>query len=387
MVLHYAIFFVSGFCILFTMIGYPMLIRILGKLIRKKQIWEEAEPQFPSVTVLVAAHNEEKVIGRKIGNLLELDYPKEQLEIMVTSDYSTDRTNSIVEDYIAQDQKYRIRLHVTKEHKGKINAQNEAQKTIDTEILVMTDANTMFSRDAVKELVRPFSDPKVMYVCGASLYTNTDNDTADSENTYWNMELKTREAESGIQTITSGDGAIYAVRNQHYLHIPLIESHDSSFPVQYALQNYRAVFNPKAIAYEKAGENIHDEYKRKVRMNRTIFKNILPSVKIFNVFRYRWFSFFYIGHRSLRYLLWINHLLVLISSIVLAKTNFMWSIIAGSQILFFGLGAYGLVFRPHQKAIRMVTYYSMTIFAQWKGAYDIVAGKAKPTWEKAESTR
>ena len=127
-----------------------------------------------------------------------------------------------------------------------------------------------------------------------------------------------RNIESKIQTITAGNGAIYAVRNKDYQRIPPIECHDSSFPIVYALEKKRAIYNPDAVAYEKAGEDDEDEFKRKVRMNRIIFRGIMPDLRVFNVFSYHWFSYFYFGHRTCRYLLWMMHLLVLLLNIPLA---------------------------------------------------------------------
>lgn len=378
---------ISAFIVIWAMVGYPMFLVIIQKMFKKQPLKCDSTYQ-PSVTVMVVAHNEEKVIQEKLSNLISLDYPSDKLEIMVTSDFSTDNTNSIVEKFIKDHPEKIIRLHKTINHGGKTNAQNEAQKLINSEILVMTDANCFFKENAVKELVSVFVDSSVAYVCGSTVFTNSlSNVTASSESTYWDLDSKCRDIESRFQTITAGDGNIYACRNEVYEDIPLIECHDSSFPVRFALKGYRAVYQPSAIAYEKSGENDADEYKRKVRMNRNIFHNILPSFKILNIFKYKWFTVFWLGHRTCRYLLWIAHLLLFIISGVLCTKNWFWAITMIGQIIFYCVAIFGILSKSNNRLVKLVAYYTMTVLSQWHGVFNIVTGKAKPTWAKAESTR
>lgn len=378
------IFWIFAFIIVWAMVGYEISLKLFYK-------WKKIKPakkteKRPTVTVMIVAHNEEKIIQEKLENIIKNDYPIDKIKYLVASDNSTDRTNEIVEQFIREHPEYPMTLYVSREHKGKTNAQNEAQELVDTELLVMTDANSMFEKSAISELVSSFSEEDISYVCGALVYTNTENATADSEASYWNKELRTRMIESSIRTITAGNGAIYACRNKDYVRIPPIECHDSSFPYYYGMHGKRAIFNEKAIAYEKAGETTEDEYKRKVRMNRTILMNIKNGIKAFNIFQYGWFSYFYFGHRTARYLLWISHLIVFISNAVLAAIGgAFWKGLLILQCLFYILGFIGKY--VNNRMIHMVYYYCMTVLAQWNGVFNIITGKAKPTWESAESTR
>lgn len=381
------IWVVCAFIIVWAMIGYPLFLKIIDKLIKAPSIKKDYA-YMPTVTILVVAHNEEKVIKEKLENLININYPSELFSIIVTSDFSTDKTNEIVEDFISEHKNLDIKLHKTIKHGGKTNAQNEALKLIDSELVIMTDANCFFDTNAVKEIVACFHDKNIKYVCGATVYVNSnENRTADSETTYWDMDSKCRDIEGRIQTITAGDGNLYACRTKEYKEIPLIECHDSSFPALFSLDKGRAVFDPKSIAYEKAGENDNDEYKRKVRMNRNLFHNILPSIRILNIFKYKWFTVFWLGHRTFRYLLWIAHLLLLISSMYLSSKNIFWFIIFIGQVLFYFLAIIGIFTKSSNKLIKLIAYYTMTVIAQWHGVYNIVTSKAKPTWAKAESTR
>lgn len=380
-------FYLSTFIIFWAMIGYPLSLKILRIIYRNRHLIKDYSYQ-PTVTVMVAAHNEEKVIRKKLENLIGLDYPKDKIEFLVSSDNSTDQTNEIVRKFIEENPDYNIRLYEVKERKGKTNAQNEAQKTVKSEILVMTDANSILEKNAIKELVAAFVSDDVSYVCGRLVIINKDiNEIAGLENTYWDNELKLRKIESDIQTITAGNGALYACRNKEYYDFEPIRCHDANMPRYYALKNKRALYNPDAIAYEKAGEVIEDEFKRKVRMNRGVLRGILPDIRILNFFKYRWFSYFYCGHRTCRNLLWISHFIVLLSNALLLKEGYFYLLTFVGQLTFYLLALIRAKTKINNRMLKLIYYYTITVIAEWVGVYNMLTGRAKPFWEKAESTR
>jgi len=385
----YVIFFISLFVIFWAMVGYSFSIKIINKLFKGKKIKKDYN-HLPTVTVMVVAHNEEKVILDKLLNVIKLDYPNENIEILIASDNSTDKTNDIVRDFIRlnSNQAVKIRLYEAKDRKGKTNAQNEAFRTITTEFIVMTDANSMLAKDSVRELMATFTSDDISYVTGKLSIINQDtSDVSKSEVSYWDSDLSIRDIEARIQTITAGNGALYACRTKEYYEFDPIESHDSAMPLYYALQGKRAICNHDAVAYEKAGEVIQDEFKRKVRMNRKILQRIIPDVRLLNVFKYKWFSYFYFGHRTCRYLLWISHFLLLISSILLILNSWFFVVVSIGQFIFYLLAILKVTLNLNNKYINMIYYYCVTIIAQWMGVVNILTGKAKPFWEKAESTR
>ena len=381
------VFYLSGFVIIWAMFGYPKSLKLIGRLYKSRQLVKDYG-LVPSVTVMVVAHNEEKVILEKLNNILELDYPKDRIEFLIASDNSTDRTNEIVKDFIAGHPGVSMRLYEVLERKGKTNAQNEAHKTVVTEFLVMTDANSIMEKASVRELMAAFTSSDIAYVTGRLLYVNqAASDVSSAEITYWYGDLATREIEGRIQTITSGNGSLYACRTIDYVDFKPIECHDIAMPTYYALAGRRAIANHDAIVYEKAGEVIGDEFGRKVRMNRKILQNIMPDFRILNFFKYRWFTYFYLGHRTCRYSLWISHLLVLVSNVLLVGVSWFYVAVLVVQLLFYLMALLKVVTRTDNKVLTMVYYYLITVVAQWVGVYRIVTGKAKPTWEKAESTR
>ncbi|WP_318245348.1 glycosyltransferase family 2 protein [Paenibacillus gallinarum] len=377
----------SGFIIFWAMIGYPISLKMIGKKYKDRRLKKDYSHQ-PTVTIMVVAHNEEKVILEKLNNIVSLNYPQEKIEFLIASDNSTDKTNEIVKSFINDHRDLKIRLYEVKARKGKTNAQNEAHKTVTTDYLIMTDANSIMSKDSVIELMAAFTSDDIAYVSGKlSIINQQSSDTSKAEASYWDSDLASRETEGRIQTITAGNGALYAIRTADYYDFDPIQCHDSAMPPLYALQGKRAIANHDAVAYEKAGENIEDEFGRKVRMNRIILKHILPDIRILNLFKYKWFSYFYFGHRTCRYLLWIAHLLVFITNLLLIPESPLYTLVFVFQVLFYLIALLVLFSKTNNKYLNLVYYYCVTILAQWCGVFNILTGKAKPFWEKAESTR
>ena len=388
MYLYYEIlFFMCILVIFWAMIGYPISLKVLDRILKKENLIKDYN-YLPTVTLMVVAHNEEKVIKEKLLNVMLLNYPNAKLEILVSSDNSTDNTNIIVNDFINDNKDRNIRLYEVKQRKGKTNAQNEAAKTVTSEILVMTDANAMLDKNAVREIVASFYQDDIAYVSGRLCYINANEEwTSGSETSYWDIDLTMRNIEAKIQTITAGNGALYACRTRDYYNFNPINCHDSSMPLYYALQGKRAICNHDAIAYEKAGENISDEFGRKVRMSRIVLSFIMPDIRILNVFKYKWFTYFYLGHRTCRYILWFMHIMVLILNTILLSQNLFFVITFVGQILFYVFAVIRAVFKVDNKLLNMIYYYCITVIAQIVGVWRIITGKAKPFWEKAESTR
>ncbi len=212
---------------------------------------------LPSVSVIVAAHDEEDVIERRLENLLELDYPDDKLELAVASDASTDATDELVE------REPRVRL-IRCPRGGKVAAQNQAVRETSGEIVAFSDANATWAPSALRELVRNFADPDVAYVCGQLRLDDADG--TNREGAYWRYELGVRAAESQLHSVTGGNGSIYAVRRSDYVDVDPRFGHDLSFPYLMVQRGRRAVYEPEAVAFEKPTPNIGDEYRRKVRM-------------------------------------------------------------------------------------------------------------------------
>lgn len=378
------IFFIAGFAIFYAMIGYPLTLLILEKILKRKNTKDLSYKPF--VSVIISAYNEEKVIEKKLENIIATSYPS--YEVIVANDASSDRTVEIVNDFIIRHPDKNIRLNTVKNHLGKTNAQDEAVEVANGQIIVFSDANSMFKADAIDELVSFFTDENIEYVCGSLIYSK-DDDIASvvAENSYWDVELLMRKIESEISTIAAGNGAIYAVRKKDYRHYNLVSSHDYEMPLAAGLNNKRALYNPQAIAVEKAGATTKDEFKRKVRMQRRILSNIFTNLRRLNIFKYGWFSFFHFNHKTLRFLQAFNHIVLFIANLALLNQGIFYRLFFLGQVAFFTLAAIGKLTESKTKIFYFPRYYTMMMLAQIKGAINEATGKSKPTWEKAETTR
>ena len=378
------LFYIALFAIFYAMIGFPLTLLILDKIMKRKN--DQDYSYKPFVSVIISAYNEEKVIEKKLENIIQTTYPS--YEVIVANDASNDRTVELVNKFIVAHPGENIRLNTVKNHLGKTNAQDEAVEVANGEIIVFSDANSMFKADAIDQLVSFFTDDNIEYVCGSLIYSK-DDDIASvvAENSYWDVELLMRKIESEISTIAAGNGAIYAVRKKDYKNYDLVSSHDYEMPLAAGLNHKRALYNPAAIAVEKAGATTKDEFKRKVRMQRRILTNLFTNLRRLNIFNYGWFSFFHFNHKTLRFLQAFNHIVLFITNLALLNHGLFYRLFFLGQVVFFTLAAIGKLTESKAKIFYFPRYYTMMMLAQIKGAINEATGKSKPTWEKAETTR
>jgi cellulose synthase/poly-beta-1,6-N-acetylglucosamine synthase-like glycosyltransferase len=251
------VFWASLGALAWTHIGYPAAIAALARLRPRPP---RRAPILPVVTLIVPAHNEEDVIERKLENVLQLDYPSDQLDVVVASDDSVDATHDIVAGFEPRG----VRL-IRCERGGKVAAQDRAVRESAGEIVAFGDANVEWDTDALRELVAPFADPAVGMACGQVRLVNPSGGT-NQEGVYWRYEMWLRARESLVHSMTGSNGAIYAVRREAYREVDPRFGHDLSFPYLMVQNGYRAVYEPRARATENMTTDIEDEFRRKVRM-------------------------------------------------------------------------------------------------------------------------
>ena len=381
------LFYLTGFLLIYPLILYPLSLILLDKVYGNIEVQKDLDFK-PEIDFVITAYNEEKVIVDKLFNVINQDYPKKKMNIIVASDGSSDDTNQLVIDFSKNHPDYKIKLLCVDGRRGKTHAQNLAVADGTSEILVFSDANSMWNTDATSQLISRFVDEKIGYLSGKLQYINSsENSASSSESSYWNLDLKLRAIESKVCSTVGGNGAIYAVRRIGYVDLPDILSHDGFFPTKMVLQGLTAKFEPFAIASEKAGDTCKDEFKRKVRMQRgQPWKKYYDSAK-FNVFKYGWFSYFYLGHKYLKYQLYLFHLILLFTNYMIYETSPIYGLMFICQCLFYVLAIMGWLTGSRSKILYVPYYYTMTIVAQAVSVYNTLTGKSKSIWEKAESTR
>jgi cellulose synthase/poly-beta-1,6-N-acetylglucosamine synthase-like glycosyltransferase len=269
------IFWFSFLMIGYTYLGYPFVLLVWSRIISKNVSKEYITPE-PMISIIIAAYNEEKNIGRRIENLLKQDYPADKMEIIVVSDGSTDLTTNIVERLQKNNNKNpktaeispsRLKLIELKENLGKPNALNLGVSQSVGEFIIFTDTRQEFKSDAIKELIANFNDPDVGCVSGELVFRTDSSGAMPKEmDIYWDFEKRIRKLESSINSVVGATGAIYTVRKSLCPPVPTETLLDDVYiPMQIVLSGYRNVLDRSAVAYDVVTKDIAKEKRRKVR--------------------------------------------------------------------------------------------------------------------------
>ena len=375
------LFWGAVFLIVYTYIGFP-LITILRGLLLKRPYKQEQLTSFPSVSIVISAYNESKSIAEKLDNILSLDYPREKLEVMIASDGSTDGTDAIVESYKEKGVKL-----LSLPHYGKSKALNAAVAAAQGDILVFSDANSIYKSDAVRELVRPFADPKVGGVAGNQVYRTevSGGKSGDGERAYWNFDrtLKTFQAKSG--NTLAATGAIYAIRRLLFQPIPDGVSDDFVTSTSVIAQGYRLIFAPNAIAYEPVAATSKVEFGRKVRVIIRSWRAFIFMRQLLNPFRYGSYAIQFFSHKILRYLVVFPLLLLFFVSPFLWKSGLIYQLATMGQFLFYSCALCGLLLNEtrlgKKKVFTIPFYFCMVNAASLVAIINVLRGQQIKHWE------
>jgi len=357
------IFWASLAALVWTHVAYPFVVGLLARFVRRRPL-EHAE--LPSVVVIVAAHNEESVIERRIQNLRAVDYPAERLEIIVTSDASTDRTEELAAAAGAR--------VIANPRGGKVAAQDRAVRESSSEIVAFSDANATWAPDALRVLVGAFTDPDVAYVCGQLKLQAADG--SNKEGLYWRYELAVRAAESRLGSVTGGNGSIYAVRRSEYVEVDPRFGHDLSLPYLMVQHGRRAVYEPAAIAYEKPTPTNETEYRRKVRMFEHCWLILMRGKMLRRLGPVYLLEI--VSHRVLRYGSGLLHLVLLAASLALVTHGLVYDLVLGAQAALLLAAAAG---------VGIARYYVLVTWATLVSLANYLRRGVPATWDVAEGTR
>jgi cellulose synthase/poly-beta-1,6-N-acetylglucosamine synthase-like glycosyltransferase len=358
------LFWVSLVALAWTHVLYPLFAEALARFAPRRLQKADIEP---AVTVVIAAYNEESVIARRIDNLQALDYPAEKLEIVVSSDASSDRTEEIALQYPG------VQV-ISNPRGGKVAAQDRAVRQTDSEIVAFSDANCTWSPDALRVLVRAFADPEVAYVCGQLRILDAEG--GNKEGVYWSYELKQRAAESQLGSVTGGNGSIYAVRRSDYVEVDPRFGHDLSLPYLMVQHGRRAVYEPGAQAFEKPTPSNETEYRRKVRMFEHCWLIVLRGRMLRRLGPLYLLEI--VSHRLLRYGSGILHVILLATSIALFSHGWFYAVVLAAQL---GLLAAAIV------GVGIARYYVLVTWATLVALINYLRRGVPATWEVAEGTR
>lgn len=373
------LFWLMLFLIFYHYLLFPILIFVMAKI---RNMTADKKEIFPSVSFIIAAYNEEKVIREKILNSLNLNYPPQYIEIIVVSDGSTDSTPKIVQEYESQG----VKSVFSPPRKGKTAALNHGVKYATGEIIVFSDANSMFKADAINKLIRNFNDPSIGGVCGRkSIVTNRDRESSKGDSLFWDFEstIKTWQGQAG--SISNADGEIFAIRHSLYQDIPEeIINDDQIITFDIISKGCRVIYEPEAVSFEEASIVLEDDFKVKARM-------VTGGYQIIS--RYRdtlfppnnYFAFQFISHKVLRYVMPFFLITLFFSNLFITNGIFLYVFIL--QVLFYCAALIGFILKKlniKQGIFYIPNYYCiMNIAAIYGFFYYFRGSSGVAVWKKA----
>ncbi len=374
------VFWAACALILWTQVGYTLALALAARVRRPRSVPQPGP--LPSLSLIIAAHDEERVISAKIANALGLDYPRELLEVIVACDGCSDGTAQAARDAGAD-----VVLDLPRG--GKIRAQDAAVKQAAGEIVAFSDANALWEADAASVLASAFADPAVGYACGQVHFVQAASGprAGNQEGLYWRYEMAARLRESQLSSITAGNGAIYATRRDSYIVVDPIMGHDLSLPFNIVKRGMRAVYVPGALATEKMVPSLGGEFARKRRMMSHTWPIVLRGGMLSPRGYTPGYAVMILSHRVLRYCTPVLHALALVANIALvaAGAGVLYALTLAAQIAILAAAALAGVIRA--RPLLIARYYVLTTASPAAGLWDWLRHGTSASWEAAEGTR
>ena len=353
------------FLVTYSVFLYPVLLAAITSVFHNKT---DAKSITPKVSLIIAAYNEEKDIEEKIKNSLGLDYPG--LEIIVASDGSSDNTSAICEKYQNE-----IRFFDNKERLGKIKTLNSAVPKAHGEILVFSDANTFYKKDAIRHLVKHFNDDRVGCTTGYVKLIADGREHEQGERLFTRLERFIQTRETMVHSVVGLDGAMFALRKELYESLPNLFIEDFVIGMNVIKKGYRVIYEPQAKAFEASSENLIDEFHRKSRIVAGGFQSL--GFMLF-LFKKPFLLFAFVSHKVIR---WMTVELLLTSLILnlLLLDNKYFIILFYSQVLFYLVACLGFFLKP----LSFLYYFLVMQGASLWGLVKYIFNIQKVTWNKA----
>jgi poly-beta-1,6-N-acetyl-D-glucosamine synthase len=375
------LFWLMVFLICYTYFFYPAIILLLVTL--KRSAAHSIEPStVASVTGIIAVYNEESVLPEKLRNISTVQYPKDYLTFLFGSDGSADATTEI----IASSKLENVALRAFSQRRGKVSVLNDLVREARGEIIMFSDANTLFRPDTVQKLVNHFSDSRVGAVSG-KLLLQSDKATAGGrgETSYWEYENHLKNLESKLLTILGATGGVYAIRKSLYVPLPTSGaiSDDFLIPMQIVKQGYRVVYEPEAIAIEKLSNSVVGEFKRKVRIGAQNYQTIPYFAELLHP-RQGFVAFALWSHKIIRWC--VPFLLIALAgiSLILGEHNQYYRWMCIGEFLFVLIALGGLIAERLNLRIGIFSlpYYFLAMNAAlFVGFVKFLFGRQQPTWD------
>jgi cellulose synthase/poly-beta-1,6-N-acetylglucosamine synthase-like glycosyltransferase len=383
------LFWLSLGLIVYTYFLYPVVLFIAYSLAQlgsdahylfhrqERRVQPLEESEIPQISFLIPAFNEAAHLQQKIANIREMNYPPEKLQIIFVSDGSTDETNKTLGNLPDGNMEALILQH----RMGKAAALNQGVRRARHEILVFSDASTLFSPDAVRKMSRHFNDPQVGAVCGA-LKFQASPESQQTEGIYWKYESMLRLMEGRLGATLTASGAIFAIRREAYLPLnPGTVLDDFVIPMNARKAGYRVLYDPEATATDQAPESVKGEFTRRVRIATGSFRSLLFLLRV----PMKGFCrFAFVSHKLLRWVLPLLLCILLLSNVALIHHPF-YSALGLLQLCLYLWAGIGFVFRDRMRNVRfgLLPYFVLAMnFAFLLGLFRSLAGHEDGTWQR-----
>lgn len=377
------LFFISILFCFNSYLIYPALVWIIAKL---KTASNEIDKEYhPSISILISAFNEEKVIEKRIRNIVEQEYAQDKIEILVGSDCSSDRTNEILKSLEKEIPNLRVFLFDYRQ--GKAGVLNQLVKEAKNDILVFTDANTEFKRDALKNLVKHFYNKEIGGVSGKLTLLDKDSHkkAGVEEKNYWEFETFIKKAEGKLGILIGANGGIFAIRKDLFETIPLDKpvTDDFYLSLNVVKKGFKLIYEPKAEAYEEVAKDLNTEFRRKIRFAATnfqtitFFKNLLFN-KNFLI------SYAFWSHKIVRWFLPLILIFIFVLNLFLISQNQIFEYLFYLQVFIYVLGLIGYLFIKigiRIPLLSLLTYFLVTNFALFLGLIRFLRKKHSVIWQ------
>ncbi len=334
--------------------------------------------KLPRVALVISTYNEACVIGAKLQNSQALDYPFDSVRFFVLSDACTDETVSIAQEFP------KATVFRSTIRKGKSAVLEEFVPEIDADILVFSDANSLYDPWAIRFLVAPLADPTVGYVVGQQRYVDVkDIPAAQAEDAYWNRESSIKSLESELGAVVGGDGAIYAIRRSDYVSVRPSDLSDFYIPLQLAIRGLKGIYEPRAFCEENASAQFSGQFLRKIRIVNRSLCSTLRSLPALNPWRVGLFAYMLWSHKVLRWLLPVNLLLAAFSlGTLAAKGSILFQLLAiPPSVVLLSAVLYLLPAFRRFRPIYLSFYFCSMNLAVLIGLISFILGYRVTTWK------
>ena len=381
-------FWFSIFAIFYAYFGYPIALSIialfkpneLNEPNKRKQPNDPNKPYEPTVSLLISAYNEEGIIKEKLKNDLSLLYPTNKLEVIVISDASEDKTDEYVKQFSGDG----VRLLRQETRQGKPAALNMAVSQARGEINVFSDANSMYDRSAIKNLVKNFKNPAIGFVTGRTKYISSKGSLAtESTSLYNELERVVKRLESQIGSCVGADGAIFAIRKELYTPLQPYDINDFIIPLKIVQQGYRGILVDEAFCMEETAKDAEGEFKRQVRITSLTIRAIVNNKALLNPMKFPLFTFELISHKLLKFMLPFLIITAFITNCLIVATGFLYYLTLALQVCFCALGYWGHINEKTQNGNRLTSMqymFSLVNLAIFLGWIKYFSGETYSTW-------